>query len=496
MKPLPTHRDAVRSRDVGPLLRAADLLDPPSGRWALDPVAWARERCHVHPWARQRDVLESIRDNPFTAVPSCHSTGKSWTVALAAAWWIDVHPAGTALVVTTAPTGAQVKGILWKYINRLHETHKLPGRVNQTEWFIGSQLVALGRKPSDHSPTALSGYHAEKILIVIDEGSGVTPAIFDALSTLGAGGHARTIAIGNPDQPVGAFADACAPGSGWNVIQIGAYDTPAFTGEDVPESVAASLVSPAWVEDRKRVWGEESALYQSKVLGRFPSQGSAFAVVPHDAATACRYIELPMRPDDTTQVGIDIGGGGDRTVLRERRGRKAGRVRAFRCSDPMETVGEMARVIRAWGPSLVTADVIGIGWGVVGALKTELRPDGIRVEGVNFAASPTPGNESKYLNLRAQVWWEVGRELSRTRGWDLSGVLDDVIHELTAPEYKVIDRSGKIQIEPKEDVKKRMGGRSPDEAEALLLAFWDPGVEATLPTGAADLYRTNMLSGR
>lgn len=478
------------------LQRAADLLDPPSRRWMRDPVRWVRERVGGDPWSRQRVILESVRDHPRTAVHSCHSTGKSWTAAQCVAWWIDVHPAGTALAVTTAPTGAQVKGVLWRYINRLHESNGLPGRVNQTEWYVGNQLVGLGRKPSDHTPTAFSGYHAEHILVVVDEGSGVTADIFDALSTLVAGGHARMLVIGNPDQPTGPFSDACKPGSGWNVIGIGASDTPAFTGEEVSPAVLGQLITREWAMERATAWGEESALYQAKVLGRFPSQGSARAVVPHDAATACRYLEHPERPGDVREAGLDVGAGGDRTVLRERVGMRAGRVFSFRSTDPMESIGMLANTIREWGVTRVKVDVIGVGWAVAGRLREVLSPEGVDVVGVNFAATPTPGNEKRFRNLRAQVWWEVGRELSRTRTWDLSAVSDDVIAELTAPEYFVIDSNGKVQVEPKADVKKRLGGMSPDEAESLLLAFWDPVVVAQSVTDVAGLYGTNLLGSR
>jgi hypothetical protein len=69
---------------------------------------------------------------------------------MAACWWLDAHKPGEAFVVTTAPTGMQVKAILWRYIGRMHEEHNLPGRTNQTEWYLGNELIAVGRKPSDY----------------------------------------------------------------------------------------------------------------------------------------------------------------------------------------------------------------------------------------------------------------------------------------------------------------------------------------------------------
>lgn len=480
-------------RETDYLLEAAKALEAPEKDYKRDPVSWARDRLGSFLWGRQRAVMASVRDNPRTAVPSCHSTGKSHVAATAVCWWLDTHPPGTAFVITTAPTGAQVKGVLWRYINKMHKAGKLPGRVNLTEWYIDGELVALGRKPADHDPTALSGFHAPHILVVIDEGSGVATAIWDALSTLGAGGHSRILVIGNPDQPMGEFAAACKPGSGWNVIRIGYPDTPAWTGEDVPSDVLSSLISPEWVEDRRRRWGEQSAMFQAKCLGLFPKQGSPFAVVPHDLATACRYLELPE--GQPHEAGVDVAAGGDRTVVRERRGPRAGRVVEFSDSDPMRTVGRILEALRGWGVRKVKVDSIGIGWGIYGSIKEALAPEGVEVVPVNFGEGPGPGFEDRFLNLRARVWWEVGRENSRLKTWDLSACDDDTINELCAPEYVILDSKGKVKIEPKVDVIKRLGV-SPDHADALLLAFWEPHSAMTMPTGIAAMMSRDLLAGR
>jgi hypothetical protein len=462
------------------LSHAAELLDPPANRWRDDPVSWALERGGTRLWSQQRRILESVRDNDYTAVHSCNSAGKSHTAATAVEWWIDAHPPGEAMAVTTAPTEAQVKGILWKYINATHEARGLPGRVNQTEWHIGSQMVALGRKPSDYRTAGFSGYHAPYLLVVIDEGSGVSANIWDSLSTLTAGGHCRILAIGNPDISTGPFHDACTRvDTEWNVIHIGRYHMPSHTGEDVGEAASRVLMSQKWADGRKAVWGEDSALYQSKVLGLFPKQGSPFAVVPHDTAIACTHLDFPAT-GDVVEAGVDLGAGGDRTVIRERRGMKAGRVVDFVSSDPIETAGRIVLTLREWGVTKVKVDSIGIGWAMVGMLRERLSGSGVEVVPVNFGEGPTPGSKDRFLNLRAQVWWTVGRELSRDRAWDLSAVDMDTIAELTAPMYKIMDSMGKIKVESKQDVIQRLG-HSPDHADALLYAFWSPVWEASVP---------------
>jgi hypothetical protein len=48
----------------------------------------------------------------------------------------------------------------------------------------------------------------------------------------------------------------CKPGSGWQVIRISAFDTPAYTDEEVPEELYADLLSAEWVDERKKRWAQ------------------------------------------------------------------------------------------------------------------------------------------------------------------------------------------------------------------------------------------------
>ncbi|HEY7415442.1 MAG TPA: hypothetical protein VH593_09635, partial [Ktedonobacteraceae bacterium] len=166
---------------------------------ADDPVGWASLTLpHISFWSKQVEIMEAVDTYARVAVRACHDSSKSFTAAVVAARWLDQHPVGSARVITTAPTGMQVKGILWVEINQLHERAQLPGRVNQTEWWIGSYLAGVGRKPADYRPEAFSGLHARYPLIIVDEASGVPRAIMDAIETLATNVNAKILMIGNP----------------------------------------------------------------------------------------------------------------------------------------------------------------------------------------------------------------------------------------------------------------------------------------------------------
>ena len=255
---------------------AADRLDFDRKQLeiARDPVVWIREVLGETPWSKQREIAMSVRDNRRTAVQSCHDVGKSFIASRIVSWWIAAHPPGEAFVVTSAPTFQQVRAILWREIGKAHAKGNLIGSTTETEWKIGKELVGFGRKPSDYSPTAFQGIHARYVLVVLDEACGIPESLWDAADTLITNDSSRILAIGNPDDPTSEFAKICQPNTDWHKICISAFDSPNFTGEEIPEAVREVLVSPTWVEEKRKKWGENHPFWQSKVLGLFPQQSA------------------------------------------------------------------------------------------------------------------------------------------------------------------------------------------------------------------------------
>jgi hypothetical protein len=365
--------------------------------------------------------------------------------------------------------------------------------MNMSQWYLptdggGEELVAFGRKPSEYSEAAFQGFHAKYILVVKDEASGVPTPLWTAAESVASNRYSRILVIGNPDVPEGDFYDACQDESPYHVIKIGYHDTPAFTGEQVPEEVLDVLISPEWVESRRQAWGEESALFQAKVLGQFPTgDHDPWRIIPESAAAKCRFLEAEDGPH---VAGLDVGAGGDRTVLVERRGNATGRKYSFRSDDPMRSVKELVDVIREWGVPTINMDSTGVGWGIAGSLRRSLRRDGVTINPIHFAAK---SRRKECLNKRAELWWN-GRQLTREGRWSLASLEDDDIAELTAPRYELDKTSRKIKVEAKSDVVQRVK-RSPDVADAVLLAFHDGLPSAPPSDGRSAFGSTNMLHG-
>jgi hypothetical protein len=116
----------------------------PWARYEHDPVGFVEDGLGETLWSKQREILNSIRDNKRTTVPACHAPGKSHLAARAVAWWISVHPPGTAIAITTATTFKQVRNIMWAQIRRVHMAHNLPGEILTTEWKMDDTVVAYG----------------------------------------------------------------------------------------------------------------------------------------------------------------------------------------------------------------------------------------------------------------------------------------------------------------------------------------------------------------
>lgn len=183
-------------------------------------------------------------------------------------------------------------------------------------------------------------------------------------------------------------------------------------------------------------------------------------------------------------IGIDPARmGDDRTAIIRRRGRRAYNLETHYNMDTMELTGIIRRIIEKENPSRVCIDSIGIGAGVVDRLH-ELGYD--IVEGVNVARRAE--EPAKYKNTRAELW-------DRMRDWITQDMpveipdSDELQTDMTNLGYKYDSSGDRLQIESKEDAKKR-GLLSPDTSDALMLTFY--GGEFVSDRG----FRVNKLSDR
>ena len=444
--------------------RKAELDAQLHRQYINDPVGWVRDVAKGFVWSRPRTILETIRDNRLTAVRSCHGIGKSWTVARAVAWWIAVHDPREVRVVTTAPTGDQVRAVLWQEIRAAASNAGLPAP-QQTQWMIDNQLVALGRKPDDYKPDALQGIHAKHLMVVLDEANGISPALWKAALSLCTSADSRLVAIGNPDDPTSQFAQVCRPASGWARIQIGYLDTPNYTGEDVPDELKQLLIGDQFLEDARRMYGEGSPMWISKVLGEFPEQAED-ALITLKSAYAAAQRDLP-ETDYPNTLGVDVARfGSDKTVIYHRLGKRYRVHKVIPYGDTMDTAGHVILALKQTGAVVAAIDCDGIGGGVYDRLAEQ----GYPVQELHGGEKAR--DSERFYNRRAEWFWGL-RQRFEDGDIDLDGEDEELLAQITAIKWKPNSR-GQIQLETKEEMKKR-GMPSPDKADALAYtsAAWD-----------------------
>lgn len=472
----------------------ADKLDPPpqvlastgAARFYDDPVGFA-EQCIAWPdgkslAAYQREVLAAIPVKYRVSVRGPHGLGKSTTSAIAILWFALTRDAAGKdwKCVTTAGAWRQLIQYLWPEIHKWARMIRwsVLGREPLSEH---TELLALNLKLKYGSAFAVAsdnaelieGAHADSVMYVFDESKAIRGETFDAAEGAfsGAGGssdnEAFALAMSTPGEPVGRFYDIHrrAPGlDDW---------WPRHVTKD--EAIAAGRITEEWCRRRREQWGE-SAVYYNRVEGEFHSSDED-GVIPlswiEQANDRWRIWDEAGRPpiEGLPAVGVDVArSGADKTVMALRYGYTITELRHTSKEDTMQTTGRVKGILGVNPKMQAVVDVIGIGAGVVDRLR-EMR---LAVEGFNASEGTSrrdKSHEMGFVNKRSAAWWNIREMLDPAADLDVALPPDDLLTgDLTAAHWRVVS-GGKIQVESKDDIKKRIG-RSTDDGDAVTMALW------------------------
>ena len=429
-----------------------------------DPVLYVRSVLQVEPQPWQIEALQAVHSHSRVATRSGHGVGKTACLSWIILWFLTTRP---CRIVCTANSASQLEQVLWPEIRKW--IGNMPkGLQNIVQWksdkitVNGVDSSAHARTSAKDRPEALQGFHhSQNMLFVLDEASGIPDVVYQTAQGALSSKNSKAIMVGNPTRNSGFFADAFGKDSDrWHTMTV-------------PCS-ASEHVDPAFIEDMRLQYGEDSNVFRVRCLGLPPD-------VSDDALISRHLVDVSVERDvEPMQVapiwGLDIAlYGGDRCALAKRQGNVLLEpVKSWGNKDLMETVGVVLNEYEATPyqdrPSEICCDVIGIGAGVCSRLQ-EL---GLPARSVNVAESPALGN--RYQRLRDELWFKA-REWFEARDCVMPQGCDELIHELTALRYKILS-SGKFKAEGKDDMKKR-GLRSPDLADAFVLTFASQAVSAS-----------------
>lgn len=182
-------------------------------------------------------------------------------------------------------------------------------------------------------------------------------------------------------------------------------------------------------------------------------------------AMAC-YID-PMENRSPLIIGVDIARfGDDSTVFAYRKGRQAFKLESYKKLDTVELANLIHAKVKQMNPARVFIDIGASGAGVYDILADR----GLNrvVRGINFGSKAIL--RDRYVNKRAEMWGEANE-------WLKDGNVqlpkdDELLNDLCSVNKKY-DGMGRLALESKEEVKKRLL-RSPDRADAFCLTFAEP----------------------
>jgi len=406
-----------------------------------------------------------------------HGLGKTALSAIVILWFALPRDGKDWKAPTLASAWRQLERFLWPEIHKW--SRRLRWDIIGRGAFSRNELLTLNLKLNtgeafaiaSDTPAMIEGAHGENLLYLFDESKTIPDDTWDAAEGAMSTGDCYWLAVSTPGEPLGRFYDIHARKAGyedWHVFKV-----------TLEMAINAGRINPDWAKARERQWGKDSSVYINRVLGDFASSDED-SVIPlswversNERWLAKKELEK-AKPDiwgEVIGLGVDVGRGGDPSVIGIRCGNAIKEFRRLDVRDVMQVTGVVVGLLQLHTSAKASIDVIGIGAGVYDRAK-EAEGWKIKERVLSFNASEKTemkdsSGELGFINLRSSAWWNV-REMLQLDEIDLPPD-DELTGELVAPKWKVMS-GGKIQVESKDDIKKRIG-RSTNYADTVIQVF-------------------------
>lgn len=498
--------DTLYGRDVDPweiAARSFEQVRLPIVDFYDDPVGFVDEFIDFGTPARgtepgltdyQREALAEVPRSHRLALRGPHGLGKTTTNALTVIWFAVTRDAAGRdwKCATTAGAWRQLEKYLWPEIRKWARKLRWD-KLGIDPWREGREMMTLSLSLQHGEAFAVAssdkqkieGVHADSVLYIFDESKAIAADIFDAAEGAFSGAEppsehdserpvegrdleAFAVATSTPGEPSGRFYDIHARKPGfddWTVRHV-----------TCKEVIRAGRISEHWRAQREKQWGKDSAIYHNRVLGEFHSSAA-------DSTIPLSWVEAAVerwhvwansgRPKHaaTRVLGVDVArGGADNTSIGYRRGDVVEKVERISVATTTEVTAAVQ--VRVEPHDEIVVDAVGVGGGVLDQLAQ--RGLGVRP----FTASRKSfrkdvSGQLGFLNRRAELWWGLRERLDPATNSTICLPPDEhLIADLVAPKWS-ITAGGKIQVESKEDIKKRLG-RSTDTADSVLHTWASP----------------------
>jgi len=421
------------------------------------------------------------------AVRGPHGLGKTWLASV-----LIHHTVLTAeedcKVPITASAWRQLEKYLlpevkkaaghldWSVVGRQPYIQSSGGReeLHQNSISLNNGLVEAFAMASDNF-MLIEGAHATIMMYVFDEAKAIPDPMWDAAEgafateNVGPDSQIRAFAISTPGDPAGRFYDIHMRKPGyedWRVRHV-----------TIDEAIKAGRIGYSWVKQREKQWGTTSSVFQNRVLGEF-ADNSEEGVIPLSWVEQAmqRWIEWnragrPMLTEGKRAMGVDVARmGEDKTVFALRQASAITQILTYSKLSTTATAGNIRTLCE--GREIHIEMDGGLGAAVYDMLREQNTPllKPIIVGGKTFMRDRS--KELQFANVRSAMWWRV-RELLDPDSPEEPILLppnDYLKGDLVTPTWKMMS-NGTIMVEPKDEIKKRLG-RSTDYGDSVCLAFW------------------------
>lgn len=369
---------------------------------------------------------------------------------------------------------------------------------------VGGTYVGLGK---------YVGIKNKHLILIADEAQFMSRAFFDAISNLNKNQGFKAVVLGNPKDPMDCLGLITEPAThlgGWDGIDQGkktqVWDcrmpgarTVQLVGTDSPNFDVGKgeiepfpfLIGRRAIEDDLAYYGPDSLQFTMMNLGVMPKSAWERRVIHRHLVEINDGFKRTtwLNNSQIHLVGLDIaygGTGGDRSILCHMAfGLEVGGKQVLQLEEPPITVPSkpgrgttseevQALYVKAFceknsiAPERVFFDSTGRAT-FASAIARVWSP---ATNAIEFGGSPTDKHFERGRTARemfkkrvTEIWWATRFAIEAKQ---IRGMTEEVVAEGSMREWTMVE-GNKIDVEPKEKTKKRMG-RSPDIYDAFAVA--------------------------
>ncbi|HEY3591716.1 MAG TPA: terminase [Buttiauxella sp.] len=388
---------ARKIRSVTTDIRYRDFVRRYRYNWHLA----AAELFGKYPTFQQDEIIDSVQQiGSRTTVASGHGTGKSDMTSIMLLCFMLSFPG--ARVVLVANKLDQVKTGVFKYLKENWNTciKRAPWlqnyfvvtdtmfyeRTRKGVWSVQGKGYRLGNEE------ALAGEHADHLLIIVDEASGLSDKALSVLRGALTQTDNRLLLLSQPTRPTGHFYESHHSLAKSEENPDGEYTAIVLNSEESP------LVTVKFIKDKMVEYGGRDAPeYQIKVLGQFPQNVSGYLLGRHECDLAARR-QVRLKRGWGWIACCDVGNGRDKSVI------SIFKVSGYRMKRRVVPHAEIEM------PG--TCDPISFGQYIVGQCRPELYPNmTVVIDGDGVGADTATIAERSGLRVQRIRW---GRPMHST----------------------------------------------------------------------------------